>query len=72
MSASALLMEIMVAQGIPEEKAQMIAERIMAEGVIDHHAVVRRQIQGDPCRDPKIICRRYRVSRATVYRAWSV
>ena len=34
MSASDLLMEIMVQQGIPEDKAQMIADRIMIIGLL--------------------------------------
>jgi len=71
MSASDLLMEIMVGQGIPEEKAQMIAERIMATGVIDRWSVVRLQIMADPETDWKIVKRRYQCSRGLVYKVWN-
>ena len=71
MSASDLLMEIMVQQGIPEEKAQMITERIMAIGVIDRWSVVRLQIMADPETDWKIVKRRYQCSRGLVYKVWN-
>ena len=34
MSADALLVEIMLQQGIPEDQAQMIADRIMIIGIL--------------------------------------
>lgn len=71
MSASDLLMEIMVGQGIPEEKAQVIAERIMAEGIVDRRAVTRKQILADPCRDYKVVRDRYGCPTSFVYAVWN-
>jgi len=38
--------------------------------VVDEAAIKREEIRRDPCREPKEVCRKHHVSRATVYRAW--
>lgn len=65
-----LIAEAMGLQSTDVQVAK-IAEAIERRGVIDQAALKRSQIQDDPCRDHKIIQRRYRVSTATVYRAWN-
>ena len=71
MSASDLLVEIMLQQGIPEEQAQRVAKQIMGIGVIDRWAVIRFQIKADPCRDYRAVMRKYQVSRGFVFETWA-
>ena len=71
MSATDLLIEIMLQQGIPEEQAKRVAGHIMGTGVIDRWAVIRLQILADPETDWRIVKRRYQCSRGLVYKVWN-
>jgi hypothetical protein len=65
-----VLLESLLAEtfGVPVSDPRV--QRVMQVVVLDHRAMVRRQIQADPCRDYKVVMRRYHVSHQTVYHAW--
>lgn len=55
----------------PREVAAKAAADLRKFKIIRPFAVVRAQIQADPCRDYKVIMRRYHVSRGFVFQCWN-
>lgn len=53
------------------EVAAKAAADLRRVKVIEPFGVVRAQIQADPCRDYKVIMRRYHVSRGFVFQCWN-
>lgn len=57
--------------GVPVDDPKVIAVMEAIRPAIDPYVVIRLQIAADPCRDWRVIQRRYRVSRGFIYRVWS-
>lgn len=60
------------AMGLQADDPKVLAavQALSRAKVVDLNAIKRAQIQTDPCRDYRIIMRRYRVSRGLVYNVW--
>lgn len=60
------------AMGLQADDPKVVAavKALEKAKVIDPRAVVRRQIQDDPCRDYKVVMLRYRVPMSFVYESW--
>lgn len=60
------------AMGIPADDPRVIAaiKALEKAKVLDKWEVLRGQIQLDPCRDYKVIMRKYHVSRGFVFASW--
>ena len=52
------------------EVAAKAAADLRKARFVDQRALARIQIQADPCRDYKVIMRRYHVPQVFVYRVW--
>ncbi len=60
------------AMGLPSTDPKVLAavHALEKAKVLDRWAVIRGQIQADPCRDYRVIMRRYHVSRGFVFASW--
>ncbi len=60
------------AMGLPSTDPKVLAavQALEKAKVIDRRAVIRTQIQNDPCRDYKVVSARYRCPVSFVYRSW--
>ena len=59
--------------GVPADdpKVKGVINALDRVGALNHWAVVKLQILKDPCRDHRVIMRRYGVSRGFVYKVWN-
>lgn len=60
------------AMGLPasDPRVMAVANALAMAKVIDEKAIKRQQIQNDPCRDYKIVSKRYNAPVSFVYRSW--
>lgn len=60
------------AMGLPSTDPKVLAavQALEKAKAVDQRALARIQIQADPCRDYKVIMRRYHVPQVFVYRVW--
>ena len=69
-----MILETLLAEtfGVPvsDPRVQGVIRELTRLDVLDQRAILRRQIQADPCREYKVVMARYHVSRGVVYNAW--
>ena len=69
---TSFLATILKCEGCPnhEAVAKKAAEDLRKAKIVDPMAVKRAQILADPCRDWKVIKRRYQAGRTFIYKCW--
>lgn len=55
----------------PDQVAAKAAADLRKAKIVDRCAVLRAQIQADPCRDYKVIKARYGCTVSFIYRVWN-